>query len=82
MQTRQTRRLIELTTRQLRCKHAISGNAPAVKMCAYCYECTTCPYDQMLEDMDEVARIRPRATQVVHVYEPTPRPLQVVPAVC
>ena len=82
MQSRQNRRLFELTSGQLRCKHAISGNAPAVKMCAYCYECTTCPYDQMLEDMDQVAQIGTQVEQVVDVFRPTPGPLQVAPAVC
>ena len=73
MQSRQTRRLFELTTGQLRCKHAISGNAPAVKMCAHCYECTTCPYDQMLDDMDQVATMGTQVEQVVHVIPANPR---------
>ena len=35
----------------LRCRHALTGGAPASKMCAHNYECATCPYDQMLDDM-------------------------------
>ena len=35
----------------LRCRHALTGGAPANKMCAHNYECATCSYDQMLDDM-------------------------------
>ncbi len=34
-----------------RCLHAHAGRAPEHKMCANSYECGTCPFDQMLEDM-------------------------------
>ena len=34
-----------------RCRHALTGNAPAGKLCAHGYECGHCPYDQMLEDL-------------------------------
>lgn len=64
MQNRETWRLFELTTRQGKCRHASTGNAPAGKMCVYCYECARCPYDQMLEDMDHVAQPRHQPTQV------------------
>ncbi len=37
-----------------RCRHALNGFAPANKLCANGYDCGTCPYDQML---DEVSRI-------------------------
>jgi len=63
MKSTQIRRLFELTTRQMRCKHAISGSAPAAKMCAYCYECTRCPYDQMLEDMEWAYPTNPQPVQ-------------------
>jgi hypothetical protein len=67
MQSRETRRLEELTIQQLRCKHAITGVAPASKMCANCYECGRCEYDQMLED-------------VIEVYQPIPQPVRVARA--
>jgi glycine cleavage system H lipoate-binding protein len=34
----------------LRCRHALTGGAPAYKKCANAYDCARCPYDQMLED--------------------------------
>lgn len=49
--------------RQL-CIHALTGRAPHAKMCANNYECGTCPYDQMLDDIAET-----RANTV-----PRPRP--------
>jgi hypothetical protein len=67
MKSTQIRRLFELTTRQMRCKHAITGAAPASKMCAYCYDCTRCPYDQMLEDMEGAYPINPQTVQVTRV---------------
>lgn len=65
MQNRETWRLFELTTRQGKCRHASTGHAPEGKMCVYSYECSRCPYDQMLEDMDRVAPPQPQSTQVV-----------------
>jgi len=38
---------------ELRCRHALTGGAPASKMCARAYDCARCPYDQMLDDMME-----------------------------
>lgn len=37
----------------LRCRHAVTGGAPANKLCANRYECSTCQYDQMYSDMAE-----------------------------
>jgi len=34
----------------IRCRHALTGGAPAYKKCANAYDCARCPYDQMLED--------------------------------
>lgn len=51
MASRETNKLFEVTAKKLRCNHAITGLAPANKLCARCYDCATCPYDQMLEDM-------------------------------
>ncbi len=33
------------------CRHAISGFAPRIKMCAFNYECAKCSFDQMLDDV-------------------------------
>lgn len=51
MATRQTSKLKEVTSKQLRCNLALTGEAPDCKLCPYCYECATCPFDQMLDDM-------------------------------
>jgi hypothetical protein len=63
MESRETWRVVELTSRQGKCRHAVTGNAPAGKLCAYSYECARCPYDQMLEDLDQVAIIGPEAVR-------------------
>ncbi len=44
--------------RQL-CIHALTGRAPLTKMCAHNYECGSCAYDQMLDDVVEIPRSRP-----------------------
>ncbi len=33
------------------CIHAITGEAPETKGCANNYDCGSCPFDQMLDDM-------------------------------
>ena len=37
-----------------RCRHALTGRAPQNKVCARNFECGTCPYDQMLDDLIQV----------------------------
>lgn len=37
-----------------RCRHALTGRAPQNKMCARNFECGTCPYDQMLDDLIQI----------------------------
>ena len=37
-----------------RCRHALTGRAPQNKMCARNFECATCPYDQMLDDLIQI----------------------------
>ncbi|MEW6349414.1 MAG: glycine cleavage system protein H [Thermodesulfobacteriota bacterium] len=37
-------------SRDLRCRHALTGGAPMSKMCANNYDCGTCSYDQMLDE--------------------------------
>jgi hypothetical protein len=64
METRETWRMVELTARQGKCRHAATGNAPSGKLCAYSYECARCPYDQMLEDLDQAAIIEPQPVRV------------------
>lgn len=50
-------RVTEITTgwnvaiKEQRCLHAVNGRAPKHKMCSNGYDCATCPFDQMLEDM-------------------------------
>ncbi|MDQ7785361.1 MAG: hypothetical protein RDU20_20930 [Desulfomonilaceae bacterium] len=36
------------------CVHAVTGRAPLTKMCAHNYECGSCAYDQMLDDVVEM----------------------------
>jgi len=38
-------------SRALLCSHALTGRAPETKMCAHNYDCGTCPFDQMLDDL-------------------------------
>jgi len=49
-----------------RCIHAVMGRAPETKMCANSYDCGTCPYDQMLEDM---ARTEPPRARTARALE-------------
>jgi hypothetical protein len=35
---------------ELKCVHALTGEAPAGKGCANWFDCKTCEYEQMLED--------------------------------
>ncbi|MGO9566647.1 MAG: hypothetical protein ACLP5H_03800 [Desulfomonilaceae bacterium] len=51
MATAQIKRMFEPAVEQQRCIHALTGRAPCTKMCAQNYECGTCPFDQMLDDM-------------------------------
>jgi hypothetical protein len=51
MATAQIKRMFEPAVDQQRCIHAVTGRAPCTKMCAQNYECGTCAYDQMLDDM-------------------------------
>jgi len=39
--------------KDLRCCHAITGDAPASKQCANWFNCGSCEYDQMLQDTAE-----------------------------
>jgi hypothetical protein len=51
MATAQIRRMFEPAVEQQRCVHALTGRAPCTKMCAHNFECGTCAFDQMLDDM-------------------------------
>jgi hypothetical protein len=51
MATRQIARIVDPSTENLICIHALTGRAPKAKMCVHNHECATCPFDQMLEDM-------------------------------
>jgi hypothetical protein len=35
-----------------RCLHALTGRAPAHKLCAHNHQCGSCPYDQMLDEIE------------------------------
>ena len=56
MRTQETVRVAHLDNSRQLCIHALTGRAPEIKMCAHNFECGTCPYDQMLDDVAE-ARI-------------------------
>ncbi|MBM3301544.1 MAG: glycine cleavage system protein H [Deltaproteobacteria bacterium] len=47
-------RMFELPGEDQRCRHALTGRAPQNKLCARNFECSACPYDQMLDDMIQV----------------------------
>ncbi len=47
------------------CNHALTGRAPLTKMCAHNYECGSCAYDQMLDDVAEIPQCRPERPQAV-----------------
>ncbi len=67
MECTQIRRLFEPTPReQLRCRHALTGLAPASKMCGNWYDCGTCEYDQMLEDTAGIQEVAPRVREAAH----------------
>ncbi len=63
MKTTESLRLSELTATQGLCKHALTGHAPAGKLCANCYDCARCEYDQMLED----TQVEPRGSVAIRV---------------
>ncbi len=48
-----TKKMLNSLGNNLRCRHAMTGGAPMAKMCANSYDCATCPYDQMLDDMTQ-----------------------------
>ncbi len=50
---------------QLGCIHALTGRAPAGKMCAHSYDCGRCPYDQMLEDTTHTERCQTGPVEVI-----------------
>ena len=52
---------LNLSVQDQRCLHAVTGRAPETKMCAHNHECGSCPYDQMLDEID-------------HLVPPTARP--------
>jgi hypothetical protein len=58
MATQQTTRVANPITEVPICIHAITGRAPRTKMCVHGYECATCSFDQMLEDMAPVVPTR------------------------
>ncbi len=47
-------KMFDLPGEDQRCRHALTGRAPQNKLCARSFECGTCPYDQMLDDMIQV----------------------------
>ncbi len=47
-------KMAQLPGEDQRCRHALTGRAPQNKLCARSFECGTCPYDQMLDDMIQV----------------------------
>ena len=51
MATQQITRVLNPATEIPICIHARAGRAPRTKLCVHNYECATCPFDQMLDDM-------------------------------
>jgi hypothetical protein len=51
MESQEQKRMSVRTTAEPVCRHAITGLAPRIKMCAYNHECARCPLDQMLTDL-------------------------------
>ena len=47
-------KMFDLSADDQRCRHALTGRAPANKTCPRSYDCGDCPYDQMLDDMIQV----------------------------
>jgi hypothetical protein len=54
MAARQITTIVEPSTENPICIHALTGRAPRAKMCVHNHECATCPFDQMLDDMAPV----------------------------
>jgi hypothetical protein len=48
---------LSMAYRGQRCLHALSGRAPEHKVCSANYECGSCPFDQMLDDMNHVNQV-------------------------
>lgn len=63
MATREIIRVVNPAAEQQLCTHALTGRAPCTKMCANAYECRSCEFDQMLEDLAEINRNLPRPTE-------------------
>jgi hypothetical protein len=61
MATQQTSRVLNPVTENPICIHALTGRAPKPKMCVHNFECATCPFDQMLEDMAPVVSVQKQA---------------------
>ncbi|MEW6533848.1 MAG: hypothetical protein AB1473_23665 [Thermodesulfobacteriota bacterium] len=55
---------LNLAVQQLRCLHTLTGRAPQHKLCANGYDCATCPFDQMLDDMAQPERAADRAGSI------------------
>jgi hypothetical protein len=63
MRTKRTVKVVPQENHRQLCVHALTGRAPEAKICAHNYECGTCPYDQMLDDVAE-ARIDGRLAEL------------------
>lgn len=61
MKTNTAVRLITVTGDRQLCSHALTGRAPVCKMCAQNYECGSCEFDQMLDDLAARELHRPQA---------------------
>jgi hypothetical protein len=61
METRREISAIRQENERQLCNHALTGRAPQTKMCAHNYECGSCPYDQMLEDVAHLPQYQPEA---------------------
>jgi hypothetical protein len=66
MASKHISRVFDLEAKDLLCNHALTGLAPTTKRCANNYDCGTCPFDQMLDDMAPIQEKRPERPQVTH----------------
>jgi hypothetical protein len=64
MKSTQINRVYEVAAQKQLCIHALTGRAPRIKMCAGCYDCAHCEYDQMLEDTAHVCHGENRVAEL------------------
>lgn len=59
---------MRMLVNDLKCRHMLSGRV-SYKLCAHGYNCTNCPYDQMIEDLGTLPQPKPPATEWVAGFQ-------------